>query len=63
VEEYGDGERWVPTALVSDSGCNRVPHIEEETADQILGSDGDGGGQWWSAMMKLVSVARVSRVV
>jgi hypothetical protein len=27
-----------------------VIRVEEETADQILGSDGDGGGWWWRSM-------------
>jgi hypothetical protein len=27
-----------------------VLHVEEETADRILGLDGYGGGWWWRSM-------------
>jgi hypothetical protein len=50
-EEVAGEEALGPEAIAVGSGLKLVLDKEEVTAEWILGSDGDGEGQRWSAIV------------
>jgi hypothetical protein len=53
--EDGSGEQRFPASMTSDSGCNPVPHKEEEMVVLRVNSDGGGGG--WGCTRRCTEMA------